>query len=97
LSRSIHKSTRAEQDLIGIWRYTAEHWGDAQADRYLDDLDHAINALAENPELGISRDAVRTGYRAIFIKNHVAYYTVRPDNIYIVRVLHEKMDPDRHL
>ena len=97
MSRSIHKSSQAELDLIGIWRYTAEHWGDTQADGYLDDLDRAISALADNPELGVSREAVRTGYRALFIKNHVAYYTVRPDSIFIVRVLHEKMDPDRHL
>jgi plasmid stabilization system protein ParE len=31
-------SRRAREDLKGIWRYTFQAWGEAQADRYLNDL-----------------------------------------------------------
>ena len=29
-------SPAAERDLEGIWRYTAERWGVAQAEHYID-------------------------------------------------------------
>ncbi len=32
---AIQKTREVEQDLIEIWLYTAEKWGDAQADKYL--------------------------------------------------------------
>ena len=39
----------AEQDLIDIWLYTLNEWGEYQADKYLDDLDAAIHLLAAQP------------------------------------------------
>jgi plasmid stabilization system protein ParE len=40
---------------------------------------------------------VREGYRVIFINSHAIYYTITPSTIFIVRALHEQMDPARHL
>jgi len=45
----IYKQTQAKQDLIDIWLYTFEQWGEAQADTYLDDLEAALLLLAEQP------------------------------------------------
>ncbi len=84
-------------DLISIWEYSLEQWDATQADKYLDALDKGISAVADNPELGVSRDAVRAGYRALFINGHAMYCTITPGAIFIVRVLHEGMDPGRHL
>jgi toxin ParE1/3/4 len=97
LRLAIHKSALAELDLISIWEYSLGQWDAAQADKYLDELDKGISALADNPELGVTRDAVRAGYRALFINNHAIYYTIGQSAIVIVRVLHEGMDPGRHL
>ena len=93
----IHVGELAENDLIGIWRYSFEEWGEIQADKYLDQLDSGIKKLAHNPELGMKRDYVRDGYRVSFIGSHAAYYTATPDTVHIIRVLHGSMDPDRHL
>lgn len=57
----IHKQALAEEDLIGIWCYTAEKWGAAQADSYLDQLNEGIAVLAENPRIGTSCDPIRQG------------------------------------
>ena len=97
MRRTVRKSVRAELDLIGIWEYSLEQWDASQADKYLDALDKGISAFADNPELGVSRDAVRAGYRALFVNSHAVYYTITPGAIFIVRVLHEGMDPGRHL
>jgi toxin ParE1/3/4 len=34
----VSKQASTEQDLIEIWLYTFNEWGEKQADRYLDDL-----------------------------------------------------------
>ncbi len=57
--RSIHIHGLAESDLIDIWRYSFDEWGEVQADKYLDELDSGIKRLAENPEIGMKRDFVR--------------------------------------
>jgi toxin ParE1/3/4 len=95
--RSIHVRESAESDLIDIWRYSFKEWGEVQADKYLDELDSGISKLADNPEIGMKRDYVREGYRVLFVGSHAVYYTVTPDAVHVVRVLHGRMDPDRHL
>jgi toxin ParE1/3/4 len=97
LSRTIRKSVLAESDLVGIWQYSCEQWDMAQADEYLDELDIAIHLLADNPTLGVNRDFVRKGYRVLFVNRHAIYYRGTAAEIHIVRVLHEQMDPGRHL
>ena len=97
MRRKVHKSALAELDLIAIWEYSVEQWDVAQADKYLDELDKGMSALVDNADLGVGRDAVRAGYRALFINSHVIYYTITQRVIFIVRVLHEGMDPGRHL
>lgn len=94
---SVRKSGLAESDLVGIWEYSFEEWGGAQADTYLDELDEAIRLLTDNPELGANRDFVRKGFRVLFVNRHSIYYTMTNTDIYVVRVLHEQMDPAKHL
>jgi toxin ParE1/3/4 len=95
--RKIRKHALAERDLIDIWQYGFEEWGAQLADKYLDELDRKIALLAEHPEMGGMRDYVREGYRVLFISSHVVYYTVTPSAIHVIRVLHSRMDPERHL
>jgi toxin ParE1/3/4 len=95
--RKIRLSVLAESDLLDIWQYSFEQWDEAQADKYLDELDRGISLLAENPELGANRDYVREGYRALFVGRHAIYYSVTGSSIRVVRVLHSQMDPERHL
>ena len=97
MKRKIHKTARAERDLVGIWDYSFRQWSEAQADEYLDQLYAGMSILADNPELGVSRDEVRAGYRVLFIGSHAVYYTVTRTKVLIVRVLHERMDLGRHL
>jgi len=95
----IRTQARAESDLIEIWLYSYERWGESQAERYFDELENGINQLARNPELGQRCDHIREGYRCLRINRHVVYYTynVKPAVVRIVRLLHERMDPGRNL
>jgi toxin ParE1/3/4 len=78
--RRIHVHQSAESDLVGIWQYSFEQWGELQADKYLDELNGGIRKLADNPEIGLKRDFVRDGYHVLFVGSHAVYYTVTPDS-----------------
>jgi len=97
LIRALLISKRAEKDLQEIWRWSCEQFGEAQADRYLDELDGGIRACGSDPEDGKQRDDVRPGYRSKLVRKHVVFYTVSGDNVLIQRVLHGSMDPPRHI
>jgi len=93
----IHKQAAAEDDLVAIWRYSFKAWGADQADLYLDALNEGLAGLAENPRLGADCSRIREGYRRLHIRHHFVYYRLHAARIEIVRVLHERMDPDRNL
>lgn len=93
----IVKSPLAEDDLIDIWQYSYNKWGVDKAVEYLLQLDTGIQGLASNPEIGKTRENIRRGYRSIQINRHVIYYRVDAEIIDIIRVLHERMIPNKHL
>lgn len=95
--RQLVVSIQAEEDLRGIWLYTFEKWGDAQADRYLDELGEGMQRCCENPGHGKNREAVRAGYCSQFVRKHVVFYTFTEKEVVVQRVLHGAMDPSLHM
>ena len=87
----------AQADLSEIWDYTAEHWGEAQAERYTRDIQATCEALSSGASVGLSAEAVRVGYRKIGVGSHVVYYREREGTLEIVRILHRRMDVTRHI
>lgn len=93
----ILKQTLAEQDLIEIWLYTLNEWGEYQADKYLDDLEEAIRLLAEQPLICRERTELNPPVRIHHHAHHLIVYLALEDGINVVRVLHESMDVDSHM
>lgn len=87
---------RAEADLEDIWRYTHRRWSVTQADKYIRDFLGAFSELAASKRIGQKCD-VRDGYFKIPVGAHVIYYRQASDAIEVVRVLHGRMDVNRHL
>jgi toxin ParE1/3/4 len=88
-------SPAAERDLEGIWNYTSEEWGQAQADRYIDLLTTAM--LAQSPQSAPACDHIRLGYRRRNVERHMIYLRITDYGIAIIRVLHGRMDAPGHL
>ena len=88
---------KAERDLEGIIDYTVREWGAAQANTYLDGLEARAHLLAENPGLGTARETISKGLLSFPYERHIIYYTKHVPGIVIVRVLHQHMDPVKHL
>ncbi len=88
-------ATQAEEDLGEIFDYTEQEFGQAQASRYLMELDAIFNQLMLNPKSGRERREIRANLRSIIYSSHVIFYRVRTDHIRIVRVLHANRDLSR--
>jgi toxin ParE1/3/4 len=90
-------SKRSAQDLIKIYHDTARKWGIGQADKYDLGLEKAAELLAENPDIGRNCDYIRLHQRRFEHEKHIIFYRVRKDGIFIIRVLHQSMDVQKHL
>lgn len=90
-------SPGAERDLADIWRYTNKRWGRAQANRYILSIKAKCAALAEAPLLAESYAHIRPGYRRRRVEQHAIYFRQSSYGIAIIRILHERMDAERHL
>jgi toxin ParE1/3/4 len=88
---------RAHADLDEIWDYTVDCWGLEQAETYIRQLWKDIQTLADNPSLGRECAEVRPGYRKYPSGSHVLFYRLTDDGINVVRILHERMDYERHI
>ncbi len=53
--------------------------------------------MLKNPEMGISIERIRKGYRLYHFKHHFVVYHLTPTVVDIVRVLGESMNIKRHL
>lgn len=87
----------AQRDLSSIWDYTADRWDVRQAELYIDDIRAAVERIAEDPRRGRHCDDVRSGYRRYAVGSHLLFYITHPEGVDIIRILHQRMDPTRHL
>ena len=96
-SRKLRISDPARYDLLRIGQQTQRQWGAAQKRKYLSHIKEVFRSLRDNPGIGISKDAVAIGLRSHRVRSHIVFYRETGTIVEIVRVLHERMDPDRHL
>lgn len=82
----------AVADLEEIWRYTFETWSADQADDYVRALLMRCQWLMENPQLGKSRDDIRSGYYCFPEGMHLVFYKIIPSGIDVLGFPHQSMD-----
>jgi len=88
-------SPRAQADIEEIWNYTAKTWGVDQAEAYVRALQAAIETVAEEPRKG---RACRRGPQGISqVPGRLAHDRSARSGIDIVRILHSRMDFERHV
>lgn len=57
-----------------------------------------IERVAANPRIGRTCDDIRRGYRKLPAAFHTLFYRLTAENVVdVVRVLHQRMDTERHL
>jgi toxin ParE1/3/4 len=90
-------SRQAQRDLVDIGRFTLDRWGEAQAEAYLRQLDARLKRLVKRPEAGRSCHHVRAGCWRVHEGRHVIFYEFDDRTVDVLRLLHERMLPERHL
>lgn len=90
-------SPAAQADIDNIFEFTCEQWGFEQAEKYVRELQYAIERAVANPGIGRACDEIRPGYRALPAGSHTLYYRITGDVIDVVRILHQRMDIDHNL
>ena len=90
-------SQAADVDLNEIYIYSYREFGEAKADAYLLSLEQCFERLAEFPGLGRPIDHIRPGYFRFPHASHTIFFVKGPDQIRIIRVLHQRMDSERHI
>jgi toxin ParE1/3/4 len=90
-------SAKALADLDSIWAYSQTQWGDGQAESYLRRIQQAIALVASDLRRARPCDELRPGYRRIAAGSHVIFCRQMGETLEVIRILHQRMDFDRHL
>ncbi|MBI5128090.1 MAG: type II toxin-antitoxin system RelE/ParE family toxin [Rhodopseudomonas palustris] len=96
----------AEVDFANIIKWTTETFGSRRARAYRDTLIEAIGELVEGPDAvgSKARDDIMSGLRTLHVARHgrrgghfLMYRTAPDGTIEIIRILHDRMDLQRHI
>jgi toxin ParE1/3/4 len=90
-------SQAADADLQRIFTDSANQWGIDRAERYLLGLHEAFQNLAAFPDIGRDMGHLREGYFRFPHDRHSVFYRKTEEGIQIVRVLHQKQQPENYL
>lgn len=98
MTRRFRLSNQAEADLDEIGLYTKDNWGAGQAEKYLTQLDQTFHVLAQTPSLGQDCSDLRPGLLSITCNRHIIFFRRNAaGTVEILRILHQRMDFQRHL
>ena len=87
----------AKNDLKDIYQYGLRQWGQAQSESYLTIIKNQFWLLTQQPLMGTERSELLPDTRSIPIESHTLFYRVTANRVEIIRVLHGRQDPQRHL
>jgi len=91
-------STRAQFDIVGIYKQGITYFGSHQASAYLTELEGFLEELAERPELARDASTIANALKFYNFKADVIYYSFDKQNeIYVVRILGKRMNFLEHL
>ena len=90
-------SKQAESDVKNLIRRSYLSFGFEITDKYQKGLNNCFGLLASEPSIGTSADGLHAQYHKFPYKSHVVYYKIRKKDVFIVRLLHERLDKLKHL
>lgn len=78
--RIIKLMPKANEDLEGIWYYSYHHFGEPQADRYVEHLSDVLQILSNN-NIGTPRPELGEGIFVLPFERHVIYFLQSPGKL----------------
>lgn len=90
-------SSRAALDMADIYEYGILNFGLPQARKYLKEMKTLFEMLSERPELRREAFDIRASLFRYNFKSHTVFFTAIDEDIFIVRILGQVMDFQRHI
>ncbi len=91
-------SEKTQIDLTEIYTYGIEKFGLLQARKYFKEIEDILNLLSENKDLGRDASEFIPMLKRLSFKAHTIFYiSISKEEIFIVRVLSQKMDYETNL
>ena len=90
-------SPHAESDLLHLTESTIKSWGIEQAKQYALSIESVLDKLSQYPEISIQRNELYSTARSFPVGKHIIYYQFKNDIIEVARIIHQSMDPVKHL
>ena len=87
----------AENDLIEIYVYGFQKFGESQAEKYFSELEDCFQLLSETPLISRECEEFSPPVRIHHHGRHLVIYMIQDGQILIVRILHDSMDIQQHL
>jgi len=78
--------------IESILEYSYRNFGLNQAIKYKTNLEYCFQLLADNPDMGRKSDELRQKYFRHKHESHIIFYRKRQSDIFIVAIIHDKMD-----
>lgn len=82
----------ARSDLGDIWLYSADMWGQAQADRYTTALERSFKTIASMPGIGREYPEFNPPVRILPSAEHLIVYFDLEEEVLVIRVLGSRQD-----
>ncbi|WP_462268398.1 type II toxin-antitoxin system RelE/ParE family toxin [Desulfobacter sp.] len=90
-------SLNAQKSLRDIKAYSFEKFGEQQTITYLKLIEKKLQMIAESPDIGRKREEIKKGYLSFLAGSHVIFYRKAKNHVDIIDILHQSMEPYRHL
>ena len=96
---TVHRSEQVASDLNTVWLSGAVDYGMLHADRVIDRCEYIFGLLHDFPGIGTELEGFEPPIRFFPLQRYpyLVFYTIEPDGIRIVRVLHERRQAADHL
>ncbi|EJG6851204.1 type II toxin-antitoxin system RelE/ParE family toxin [Salmonella enterica] len=82
--KTVKLTPKASQDLEDIWFYGYHHFGEVQADKYINHISDIFRILGEY-------------INALPFERHIIYFLQSDTDIIIIRILSQHQDAGRHI
>lgn len=91
---TVKVAAAAEEDLVKIWEYVAEHNPEA-AGKLIKEITAKFVFLRDYPNMGREQSRLLVNLRSFVVKDYFIFYQPFDDGVEILRVLHGAQDIER--
>ncbi|EAR8170489.1 type II toxin-antitoxin system RelE/ParE family toxin [Salmonella enterica] len=93
--KTVKLTPKASQDLEDIWYYGYHHFGEEQADKYINQISDIFQVMSDH-NIGTPRPELGEYICVLPVERHMIYFLQTDTEIVIIRILSQHQDVGRH-